>query len=380
MNQAVLHLTEQLIACPSVSPDDAGCQPILIEHLKAAGFHCESMRFEDVDNLWARYGTQAPLIVFAGHTDVVPPGPLTDWVSPPFQPTIRDGYLYGRGAADMKGGVAAMTIAATQFIKEHPHFTGSIAFLITSDEEAASVNGTRKVMEVLQQRGETIDYCIVGEPSSDTYTGDQIRIGRRGSLHGKLTIHGKQGHVAHPQLAKNPIHLSLTALNELIQTEWDQGNDSFPPTSLQISNIHGGTGAANVIPGHLEVLFNFRYGSAVTLAELQKRTEAIFHKYGLTYDLQWTVSAQPFLTDKSVLISAAQIAIKELTHLDVRLSTGGGTSDGRFIAPTGAKLIELGVPHTTAHQIDECVRVEDLATLVGIYQKILSILLHIHPF
>lgn len=371
----LINLAEQLISRPSITPNDAGCQQLIIHRLTHAGFECESMRFEDVDNLWARYGKQSPLIVFAGHTDVVPPGPESDWASPPFQPEIRDGYLYGRGASDMKGAVAAMVIAAEKFVEANPNFHGSIAFLITSDEEAKAINGTRKVIDVLEKRGEKIDYCIVGEPSSDTLVGDQIRIGRRGSLHAKLTIYGKQGHVAHPHLAKNPIHMAMLALHELTQTEWDTGNESFPFTTLQITNIRSGTGATNVIPGYLEVVFNLRFSTAVTVQELQERIEAIFHKHGLTYDLKWEVGGEPFLTQKGMLITATQLAIKEITGLDVKLSTGGGTSDGRFIAPTGAKLVELGVSHATAHHVDECVRVEDLKTLVTIYERILKILL-----
>ena len=258
MIDAILTLAKQLITCPSISPNDAGCQQIISGRLRDIGFKCESLRFNDVDNLWARYGDDEPLLVFAGHTDVVPPGPETDWISPPFQPEIREGYLYGRGAADMKSALACMIIAVQRYIKEKPNFTGSIAFLLTSDEEADAINGTKKVIETLINRHEKIDYCIIGEPSSDTLVGDQIRIGRRGSLHAHLTIHGKQGHVAHPHLAKNPIHLSMQALAELAQTEWDNGNESFPATSLQMTNIHSGAGTRNVIPGHLEVLFNFR--------------------------------------------------------------------------------------------------------------------------
>lgn len=371
----LIHLLKELIACPSVSPDDAGCQKIIAERLARLGFECESMRFGDVDNLWARYGKHAPLVVFAGHTDVVPPGPIEDWTSLPFQPDIREGFLYGRGACDMKSAVAAMVIAAEKFVQQNPRFTGSLAFLITSDEEAAAIHGTRKVIEVLQARGEKIDYCIVGEPSSETHVGDQIRIGRRGSLHGHLTIHGKQGHVAHPHLAKNPIHLCLPALHEIAQTEWDKGNESFPFTTFQITNIHSGTGAANVIPGHLEVMFNFRFSTAVTVQELQQRTQDILHKHGLTFDLKWNVGGEPFLTQKGVLIAATQLAIQEVAGLDTRLSTGGGTSDGRFIAPTGAKVVELGVSHATAHQVNECVRVEDVKILVKIYERLLKILM-----
>ena len=371
---SVLDLARQLISCASLTPDDAGCQNIISERLSNAGFQCESMRYGDVDNLWARFGSAAPLLVFAGHTDVVPTGPEADWTSHPFSPEIRVGYLYGRGASDMKGAVAAMLIAAEQFIKANPDFPGSIAFLITSDEEGPAVNGTQKVMQTLQKRGEKIDFCIIGEPSSETHTGDQVRVGRRGSLHGKLIVHGKQGHVAHPHLAKNPIHLTMLALHQLVQTEWDKGNSNFPATTFQISNIHSGTGAANVIPGHLEVLFNFRFSTAVTVEALQQRVEKILRDNQLKFDLEWKVGAEPFLTQKGKLISVIQKAIKDTTRLEVRLSTGGGTSDGRFIAPTGAEVIELGVSHATAHQVDECVKVEDLDILVKIYQQILGLL------
>ncbi|OGT37668.1 MAG: succinyl-diaminopimelate desuccinylase [Gammaproteobacteria bacterium RIFCSPHIGHO2_12_FULL_38_14] len=373
----VISLAKQLIACPSVTPQDAGAQFILMERLRALGFQCETMRFDDVDNLWARLGTASPLVVFAGHTDVVPTGPETDWTSPPFQPEIRDDYLYGRGASDMKGCIAAMIIAVEKFVKENPKFTGSIAFLITSDEEGLAINGTKKVIDTLEARNEKIDFCIVGEPSSESMTGDQVRVGRRGSLHGSLIVHGKQGHVAHPHLAKNPIHLSLPALYQLTQTEWDKGNEDFPSTTFQITNIHAGTGATNVIPGHLEVVFNFRFSTAVTVKELQDRTQTVLHQHGLTYDLKWRVGGEPFLTDKGVLITATQLAIKEITTLEPRLSTGGGTSDGRFIAPTGAKVIELGVSHATAHQVDECVRIDDLKILVRIYDRLLKILFHV---
>lgn len=368
----VLALTKQLISCPSLTPEDGGCQKIIGDRLSKAGFKCEHLRFEDVDNLWARYGTQSPVFVFAGHTDVVPTGPEADWTSNPFLPDIRGDYLYGRGASDMKSAIAAMVVAAENFVKATPDFKGSIAFLITSDEEAHAINGTKKVMEWLQKKGEKIDYCIVGEPSSDSKLGDQIRVGRRGSLHGKLTIHGKQGHVAHPHLAQNPIHLAMLALHELAHTEWDKGNDDFPVTTFQMTNIHSGTGAKNVIPGHLEVLFNFRFSTAISVNELQKRTRAIFEKHGLNFDIEWEVGAEPFLTKKGKLISATQEAIKGVTGLEVKLSTGGGTSDGRFIAPTGAELVELGVSHATAHQVDECVRVTDLEKLPEVYEEILK--------
>ncbi len=371
MTQDTLELAKALITRPSVTPNDAGCQELISKRLTAAGFHCESMRFGDVDNLWARYGRQAPLIVFAGHTDVVPTGPESEWQSPPFEPAIRDGYLYGRGAADMKGAIAAMLIAAEKFIQSQPQFHGSIAFLITSDEEGPAVNGTAKVMETLQKRGENIDYCIIGEPSSDQTIADQIRIGRRGSLHGRLRIHGKQGHVAHPHLAINPIHTSVLALHELASAEWDKGNEYYPPTTFQISNLHSGTGAANVIPGHLDALFNFRFSTAVTIVELQQRSEAILKKYGLKYDVDWQIGAEPFLTKKGNLIAAVEDAVRNITGRSTRLSTGGGTSDGRFIAPTGTEVVELGTLNATAHHINECVKTEDLHTLEIIYNKIL---------
>jgi len=369
---SVIELAKELLCCPSLTPHDAGCQKIIRHHLEHLGFQCESMPFADVSNLWARYGSQSPLFLFAGHTDVVPTGPLADWMSPPFEPLIRDDFLYGRGASDMKTGIAAMMIACERFIQTHPHFTGSIAFLLTSDEEGHAINGTKKVLEVLKNRCEKIDYCIVGEPSSDQTVGDQIRIGRRGSLHGKLIIHGKQGHVAHPHLAQNPIHLSMAALHELAQTEWDKGNLDYPPSTFQITNLHSGTGAANVIPGHLEVIFNFRFSTAVTITELQERTQAIFHRYGLTYDLKWEIGAEPFLTRRGKLIQVVQQAIRDVTEQDVRLSTGGGTSDGRFIAQTGAELVELGVCHATAHQVNECVLVKDLEALTDIYYRLLN--------
>lgn len=369
---ATIELAKALMQCESVTPDDAGCQTIIRSYLEPLGFKCESLRFDEVDNLWARYGTQAPLLVFAGHTDVVPTGPVADWTFPPFTPTEHKGYLYGRGATDMKGAVAASVIAAIAFIKAHPDFPGSIGFLITSDEEGPSINGTKKVMETLTQRKEKIDYCLIGEPASDKQLGDQIRVGRRGSLHGKLIIHGKQGHVAHPHLAENPIHLSLQALQELVQTEWDKGNEQFPPTTFQISNIHAGTGAANVIPGQLEVVFNFRFSTASTIEQLKTYTESIFKKYHLTYDMNWIIGAEPFLTRKGDLVEATVQAIKQVTQLSPTFSTGGGTSDGRFIAPTGAEVVELGVCNTTAHHIDEHVSIKDLDILTNCYQAILE--------
>lgn len=368
----VTELTQQLLARPSITPNDAGCQTLLTERLIRLGFHCESMRFGDVDNLWARYGTAAPLLVFAGHTDVVPTGPETDWTSPPFQAEIRDGFLFGRGAVDMKGAIAAMVIAVEKFLQSKPNFPGSIAFLITSDEEGPAVNGTRKVMECLLSRQEKIDFCLIGEPSSDKTVGDQVRVGRRGSLHGKFIAHGKQGHVAHPHLAINPIHQCSLAFTDLAQTEWDQGNEYFPPTTFQITNLHSGTGAANVIPGHLSALFNFRFSTANTVENLQERTESIFRDHVQKYDLEWTLGAHPFLSTQGKLTSSIQSAIKTVTGQDTRLSTGGGTSDGRFIAPTGAEVVELGLTHATAHQIDECVSLKDLEQLKDIYLNVLT--------
>ncbi|MHB1948817.1 MAG: succinyl-diaminopimelate desuccinylase [Gammaproteobacteria bacterium] len=370
---ATLELVKQLIACPSITPDDAGCQTIITDRLKKAGFNIEPMRFEDVDNLWARYGTSSPLIVFAGHTDVVPPGPFDEWRSDPFRPTEKEGYLYGRGAADMKSGLAAMVVAAENFVRNHPSFPGSIAFLITSDEEGPrNANGTKKVIEVLESRNEKINYCIIGEASSEKLLGDQIRVGRRGSVSGKLMIHGKQGHVAFPHLAENPIHSSAAAIDELTKITWDKGNDFFPPTTFQISNIHAGTGAMNVIPGLLEIDFNFRFSTAITLDELQRRFVEVFMNHSLNFDLKWEISGQPFLTHHGKLITTTEQVIKEITGLNTHLSTGGGTSDGRFIAPTGAEVIELGPVNKTVHQVNEHVRMEDLDILTRIYEKILE--------
>jgi succinyl-diaminopimelate desuccinylase len=368
-----LELACDLISRASVTPEDGGCQQQLAKILAAAGFTCESHRFENVDNLWARCGTASPLFVFAGHTDVVPTGPLADWTTPPFQAIIKDGKLYGRGASDMKAAIAAMVVAATTFVREHQNFRGSIAFLLTSDEEGPSLYGTKKVMEVLKQRGEQIDYCVIGEPSSDQTAGDQIRIGRRGSLHGKLAIHGKQGHVAHPHLAINPIHTSALALHELTCEQWDAGNADFPATSFQITNVHAGTGASNVIPGHIEIDFNFRFSTAITVEQLKARVEAKLQQHKLSFDIKWTVGAEPFLTKKGKLLPATQQAIQEMAGLNTRLSTGGGTSDGRFIAPTGAELLELGTSHATAHQIDEHVLAADVEKLTAIYQRILEL-------
>jgi succinyl-diaminopimelate desuccinylase len=370
-----LSLTKQLIARTSVTPDDAGCQQLMIERLQKLGFAVTNLRFEDVDNFWAIRGDQGPILCFAGHTDVVPTGPEENWRSPPFEPTIIDGQLHGRGAADMKGSLAAMIVAVEQFVAEHPHHSGRIAFLITSDEEGVAKNGTLRVVEWLQQQQITPDYCLVGEPSSTSVCGDIIKNGRRGSLGCALRIKGRQGHVAYPHLASNPIHAAAPALTELTQEIWDQGNEFFPATSLQISNINGGTGATNVIPGELNLLFNFRFSTQVTDQQLRERTAAILDKHSLDYDLDWSLSGQPFLTPEGELVDAAVASIKQITGLDSQLSTAGGTSDGRFIAPMGTQVVELGPVNATIHQVDENVSIKDLDTLTEIYQRLLQNLL-----
>ena len=372
---ATLDLAIELISRPSVTPKDEGCQRLLAERLAPLGFKAEHLRFDDVDNLWLRKGTSSPVFCFAGHTDVVPTGPLEAWTSPPFQPEIRDGLLYGRGAADMKGSIAAFTVACENFLQKHPQHQGSIAYLITSDEEGPSINGTVKVVEVLEQRQEKIDWCLVGEPSSSCCVGDVVKNGRRGSLNGILTFIGQQGHVAYPQLADNPIHRAAPALAELVSIEWDKGNEFFPPTSFQISNIKAGTGANNVIPGSMRVEFNFRFSTEQTEAGLRTQVEAIFNQYGFQYDLQWSLSGQPFLTERGALVDAGVQAIQAVNGLNTELSTSGGTSDGRFIAPTGAQVMELGPVNKTIHKINECVSIEDLDALTVIYEKILERLL-----
>ena len=372
---ATLDLSRALIERPSVTPDDHGCQRLLAERLQAIGFRIEQLRFADVDNLWARRGDATPLFVFAGHTDVVPPGPLDDWDSPPFEPVIREGLLYGRGAADMKSSIAAMVTACERFVADHPDHAGSIAFLITSDEEGPSINGTVKVIEALQARGEQIDCCLVGEPSSKTHTGDTIKNGRRGSLNGILEIRGQQGHVAYPHLADNPIHKAAPALAELSSVEWDQGNEFFPPTTLQISNIRAGSGTENVIPGVLDILFNLRFSTESTAESIKSRVEDILTRHGLDYTLTWKLSGKPFLTPAGELVDAARTAIQAVAGIDTELSTSGGTSDGRFIAPTGAQVLELGPVNATIHQINECVNVAELDTLSAIYEEILKQLL-----
>lgn len=372
---ATLDLAMELMARPSVTPEDAGCQRLLAERLSALGFQAESMRFGEVDNLWLRRGTTSPVFCFAGHTDVVPPGPLAAWTSDPFKPEIRDGLLYGRGAADMKGSIAAFTVACEQFVREHPQHKGSIAFLITSDEEGPSINGTVKVVEVLERRQEKIDWCLVGEPSSSGCVGDVVKNGRRGSLNGVLTVIGQQGHVAYPHLADNPIHRVAPALAELVSVEWDKGNEFFPPTSFQISNIKGGTGANNVIPGSITIEFNFRFSTEQTEQGLRQRVENLLNRYGCQYDLCWSLSGHPFLTPEGALVAASIKAIESVSGINPELSTAGGTSDGRFIAPTGAQVMELGPVNKTIHKVNECVNVKELETLSVIYQKILEHLL-----
>lgn len=372
-----LELLKQLIARPSLTPHDAGCQALIAARLETLGFTLEHLRFGEVDNLWARRGTQRPLFAFAGHTDVVPTGPLEQWHSDPFVPVLRDGCLYGRGAADMKGGIAAMLTAVERFIGAHAHHAGSIAFLITSDEEGPSVDGTVKVVEHLEARREKIDWCLIGEPTCVNTVGDTVKNGRRGSLTGKLTVHGTQGHVAYPHLAANPIHLFASALAELCAQTWDQGNEFFPPTTFQISNVHAGTGADNVIPGDLEIVFNFRFSTQVTPQQLKARMTEILDKQNLNYDLDWRLSGQPFLTPKGELVDAACAAIKHVAGIDAELSTSGGTSDGRFIAPTGAQVLELGVVNASIHKINECVNITELDRLSAFYQRILeNLLLH----
>ena len=370
-----LELSLQLLRQPSVTPIDHDCQNNMAERLAKVGFKIENMRFEDVDNLWARRGTESPVFCFAGHTDVVPTGQLDAWNSDPFLPSIRDGKLYGRGSADMKTALAAMVVASERFVTKHPNHKGSIAFLITSDEEGPSINGTVKVVETLEERNEKMTWCLVGEPSSTHQLGDIVKNGRRGSLNGVLTVQGKQGHVAYPHLAQNPIHLATKALDELCAITWDNGNEYFPATSFQISNIHAGTGATNVIPGTLEVTFNFRYSTEVTAEILKQRVIETLDKHQLNYSIDWTLSGLPFLTPVGELVNAARTAIKNVTGVETELSTSGGTSDGRFIAPTGAQVLELGVLNATIHQINEHVNVDDLEPLAEIYEQILEELL-----
>lgn len=368
-------LTCELIKRPSVTPNDEGCQELIGERLARLGFQLETMVFEDTTNLWARRGSEGPVFCFAGHTDVVPAGADHAWIYPPFSATRKDGYIYGRGAADMKGSLAAMVVATERFVANHPDHHGSIAFLITSDEEGPFINGTPKVIETLEAREEKITWCLVGEPSSTAELGDVVKNGRRGSLTGDLTVFGIQGHVAYPHLAENPIHLAAPALAALAQSHWDDGNSSFPPTSFQVSNIHAGTGAGNVIPGEMHVQFNFRFSTESTSEQLKQRVVDIVEQHELDYSLTWKLNGEPFLTDSGELVDATVKAIAEFTGRLPELSTAGGTSDGRFIAPTGAQVIELGPVNATIHKVNECVAEEDLETLTRVYEKILENLL-----
>ncbi|QFY90890.1 succinyl-diaminopimelate desuccinylase [Magnetovirga frankeli] len=370
-----LELAMDLIGRASLTPEDAGCQPLLMQRLQRVGFHSEPLRFGQVDNLWARRGQQAPLFCFAGHTDVVPSGPLEAWHSDPFRPEIRDGMLYGRGAADMKGSLAAMITATERFVAEQPGHRGSIAYLITSDEEGPAKDGTARVVETLQARGEKIDWCLVGEPSSRARLGDTVKNGRRGSLNGFLTIRGKQGHVAYPHLANNPLHAFAPALAELVAQRWDQGNAFFPPTSFQIANLNVGTGAENVIPGELKAQFNLRFSTELSADQIKQRVCAILDRHDLDYALDWRLSGLPFLTPAGELVAAAKAAVSEVMGTEPELSTSGGTSDGRFIAPTGAQVLELGPLNASIHQANECVGAADLEQLSEIYYRILLRLL-----
>ena len=371
----VLALAKDLISRPSVTPLDEGCQTLMADRLKVAGFNIEDMVFEDTTNMWARKGTQSPVFCFAGHTDVVPVGDLNRWHTPPFEPVVIDDYLHGRGAADMKGSLAAMVVATERFVKKHPDHKGSIAFLITSDEEGPFINGTTRVIDTLEARNEKITWSLVGEPSSTHKLGDIVKNGRRGSLTGNLTVKGIQGHVAYPHLADNPIHKASPALDELARMKWDNGNEFFPPTSFQIANINGGTGASNVIPGALEVMFNFRYSTEVTAEILIERVLNILDAHGLDYDINWIFNGLPFLTGDGPLLDATRAAIKKVTGLDTDPQASGGTSDGRFIAPTGAHVLELGPVNATIHKVNECVKVSDLEQLTLCYEAILENLL-----
>ena len=369
---ATIALAQDLMGRASVTPEDKGCQALMIARLEAIGFKVERMRFGAVDNFWARRGTQKPVLAFAGHTDVVPTGPVEEWHTPPFEPTLKDGFLYGRGAADMKGSLASWVVALEQFIALHPDHHGSLALLITSDEEGPFVDGTTRVIDVLEARNEKIDWCIVGEPSSTNTLGDVIKNGRRGSLTAAITAKGIQGHVAYPHLVNNPIHKVVPALAELAATKWDDGNEFFPPTSFQIANINGGTGASNVVPGHVEVMCNFRYSTELTADDLTAKVEAILDRHEVDYDINWTYNGLPFLTASGALVDACLEAIKTTTGTISQLSTAGGTSDGRFIAPTGAQVVELGPCNATIHKLNECVKVSDLEQLTLVYQAVLS--------
>ena len=370
-----LQLTCDLIRRRSVTPDDAGCQQLMIDRLEALDFYVVKLPFGEVENFWAVRGTEGPTLCFAGHTDVVPSGPEHEWQSPPFEPTIKDGVLFGRGAADMKGSLAAMITAVERFVSEHPNHTGRIAFLITSDEEGVATDGTVKVVQWLAEQNAMPEWCLVGEPSSTNHVGDVIKNGRRGSLGCTLTVKGVQGHVAYPHLAENPIHSAAPALAALAAEQWDEGNEFFPATSFQISNINGGTGATNVIPGEVKVVFNFRFSTELTEQDLRSRTEGILNQHNLNYDIDWNLSGQPFLTSEGPLVEATAASIEDITGKPTQLSTAGGTSDGRFIAPYGTQVVELGPVNASIHKVDECVSVADLDQLSAIYERILEKLL-----
>ena len=372
----ILDLTSDLIRCRSLTPNDAGCQALIAARLDRAGFNIEHLRYGEVDNLWATHGSGDPVLVFLGHTDVVPSGPEAEWVSPPFEPKVRDGRLYGRGAADMKSGVAAMTLAVEAFVSAVPDHRGTVALLLTSDEEGpVNRDGVKRVAEEIRRRGQRVDWCVTGEPSSRERLGDIVRVGRRGSLSGHLRVRGVQGHVAYPEQVRNPIHLAAPALAELAATRWDEGNAEFPPTSLQISNIHSGTGALNVVPGELDVRFNFRYCTASTADDLQVRTEALLRRHGLDFTLDWDLSGEPFLTHDGVLRRAVETAVREICGVAPRADTGGGTSDARFIAPLGAEVVELGPVNASIHKVNESVGLDELEILPRLHQRIARLLL-----
>ena len=375
VNSPTLALAMDLVSRPSVTPLDHGCQELMLARLEACGFSVERLKFDDVDNFWAVHGSDGPIFCFAGHTDVVPTGPVEQWTNLPFTPVIKDGLLFARGSADMKGSLAAMVVAAEQFVAEYPEHPGRLAFLITSDEEGIAINGTMRVVQWLEEHHIIPQWCLVGEPSSSEKCGDTIKNGRRGSLGCSMTIKGLQGHVAYPHLASNPIHLANPAINELINEVWDKGNQYFPPTSFQISNVSSGTGVTNVIPGDIKMLFNFRFSTEVTEVQLRQRVEDILDKHGLNYSMEWRLSGDPFLTATGLLVDVATQCIEEVTGLKTLLSTAGGTSDGRFIAPMGTEVVELGPLNSSIHRVDEHVSIDDLEKLTKIYQKIVSQLL-----
>ena len=375
VNSPTLALAMDLVSRPSVTPLDHGCQELMLARLEACGFSVERLKFDDVDNFWAVHGSDGPIFCFAGHTDVVPTGPVEQWTNLPFTPVIKDGLLFARGSADMKGSLAAMVVAAEQFVAEYPEHPGRLAFLITSDEEGIAINGTMRVVQWLEEHHIIPQWCLVGEPSSSEKCGDTIKNGRRGSLGCSMTIQGRQGHVAYPHLASNPIHLANPAINELINEVWDKGNQYFPPTSFQISNVSSGTGVTNVIPGDIKMLFNFRFSTEVTEVQLRQRVEDILDKHGLNYSMEWRLSGEPFLTATGLLVDVATQCIEEVTGLKTLLSTAGGTSDGRFIAPMGTEVVELGPLNSSIHRVDEHVSIDDLEKLTKIYQKIVSQLL-----